>query len=140
MEGREELKLVEVEGRLAEIDISAGQYLIHELLLAYGTPQASITKLRSGTYDKAAAENETLWKRKVWDIYMPTSSDDELLALLDRAQANNDITKLKPRFYIARNDTRLAAVDNRTGHTLDTALADLVKHAAFFMPLSLIHI
>ena len=65
---------------------------------------------------------------------MPTSSDDDLLGLLDRAQANNDITKLKPRFYIARNDTRIAAVDNRTGQTLDTALTNLVEHAAFFMP------
>ena len=63
------MKLSVVETRLAGVDVGAGQDLVFELLTAYGTPQASITKLRSGTYDKAAADNETLWKRKVWDIY-----------------------------------------------------------------------
>ena len=128
------MKLGEIEERLQRVDLAAGQDLIHELLAAYGTPQSSITKLRNGTYDKAADENEVLWKKKVWDIYMPDSDTAKLLAVLDRAQSSTDIGKLKPRFYIARNDVRLAAVDNRTGQTLDIALTDLQRHAAFFMP------
>ncbi len=128
------MKLAEIEDRLAQIDVAAGQDLIYELLAAYGTPQSSITKLRTGTYNKSGAEDTVLWKKKVWDVFVPAADDDQLLTTLDRAQANNDIGRLKPRFYIARNERRLAAVDSRLGQTLDIALTDLPRHAAFFMP------
>ncbi len=128
------MKLADVEQRLQQIDLDAGQDLIYELLDAYGTPQASITKLRTGTYNKSDNEDEVLWKRNLFDIYMPDADNDQLLVTLDRARTSTDIGKLKPRFYIARNDEHLTAADNRTGQTLDISLAELDRHAAFFMP------
>lgn len=128
------MKLAEVEQRLGEVDVDAGRDLIYELLAAYGIPQSSITRLRTGAYDKSGDGNTVLWKNKVWDEFLADTDDDRLLAALDRAQANTDIGRLKPRFYVAHNDRRLAAVDSRLGQTLDVALDDLARHAAFFMP------
>lgn len=128
------MKLPDVEQRLGEVDVAAGRDLIFELLAAYGIPQSSITRLRTGAYDKSGDENTVLWKNKVWDEFLVDADDDRLLAALDRAQASPDIGRLKPRFYVARNDRRLAAVDSRLGQTLDVALDDLARHAAFFMP------
>ena len=127
-------KLAEIEERLAELDVAAGQDLIFDLLSAYGFPQASITRLRSGDHNRAGDHNTVLWKKKIWDTFDANATEEELLALLDRAQSNGDIRKLKPRFLVARNDTRMAAIDTRTGQTLDAPLNDLVRHAAFFMP------
>ena len=128
------MKLADIEEDLAAVDLAAGQDLIYELLAAYGIPQASITKLRSGTYNRATGDDTVLWKKKVWDTYDADADETQLLSLLDRAQANADVRKLKPRFYIARSDQRVAAVDDRLGQTLDIALTDLARHAAFFMP------
>jgi len=128
------MKLADIEERLTQLDLDAGQDLIFELLAAYGTPQTSITKLRTGTYNKSGDSNTVLWKKKVWDIFRADADNDQLLVLLDSAQADGDIGKLKPRFYVARNDQRIAAVDNRLGQTLDIDLVDLARHAAFFMP------
>lgn len=128
------MKLDQIEDRLAQVDLAAGQDLIYELLSAFGTPQSSITKLRSGTYNKSGDGDTVLWKKKVWDTYSSSADNDQLLLLLDRAQADTGISKLKPRFYIARNQTRIAAVDNRLGQSLDIDLTELKRHAAFFMP------
>lgn len=128
------MKLAEVEQRLGEVDVDAGRDLIYELLAAYGIPQSSITRLRAGAYNKSGDDNTVLWKNKVWDEFLADADDDRLLAALDRAQANTDIGRLKPRFYVAHNDRRLAAIDSRLGQTLDIALDDLPRHAAFFMP------
>ena len=128
------VKLAEVESRLESLDISAGQDLIFDLLAAYGIPQASITRLRSGSYNRSGDENTVLWKKRVWDTYDAEATEEQLLSLLDRAQASADIRALKPRFFLARSDARIAAVDSRTGQTLDAPLTDLPRHAAFFMP------
>jgi hypothetical protein len=128
------VKLAEVESRLLSLDITAGQDLIFDLLATYGVPQASITRLRSGSYNQSGDVDTVLWKKKVWDIYKAEAAAEDLLSLLDMAQANSEIRTLKPRFLVARNDSRIAAVDNRTGQTLDAPLSDLLRHAAFFMP------
>ena len=116
------MNLADVEDRLAKLDLVAGQDLIYDLLAAYGFTQTAITKLRNGTYDQEIDNDRVLWKKRVWDAFLPDASNDELLATLDRAQANNDIQRRKPRFYITRNNERIAAADNRTGSTLDLSL------------------
>lgn len=128
------MKLGEVEIRLHSLDLAAGQDLIYELLAAYGIPQASITRLRSGSYNRSGDKDTVLWQKKVWDIYESEATEEQLLSLLDRAHTNSEIRALKPRFFIARSDRRIAAVDNRTGQTLAAPLSDLPRHAAFFMP------
>lgn len=128
------VKIAEVETRLASLDVSAGQDLIFDLLAVYGVPQASITRLRSGSYNRSADENTVLWKKRLWDTYDSAATEEQLLSLIDRAQANGDIRALKPRFFVARNNNRIAAIDSRTGQTLDAPLSDLPRHAAFFMP------
>ena len=128
------MNLADVQERLSALDPASGADLIYELLAAYGIAQTSITRLRTGEYNKSGAENPVLWRAKVWDSYLPEADEVQLLAALDEAQTSKEISKHKPRFYIARNGQHLAAVDNITGQTLDTPLTDLERHAAFFMP------
>ncbi len=128
------MKLDDVERALEQLDLGGGQDLIFELLAAYGVPQASITKLRSGSYNRSGDAGTVLWKKRVWDTYDADATEERLLSLLDRAQTNSDIRALKPRFFVARSNNRIAAIDSRTGQTLDAPTSDLPRHAAFFMP------
>ena len=128
------MKLADAKSAVEQIDLNAGQDLIYELLSAYGIAQASITRLRSGDYNQSSEDHVVIWKKKVWDIYLPDATDIDLIAALDAAQARPEVRRVKPRFFIARSDTHMAAVDARQGQTLTIKLADLAQHAAFFLP------
>ncbi len=67
------------------------------------------------------------WNRRVWDTYDADATEEQLLSLLDRAQANAEIRALKPRFFIARSDLRITAVDSRTGQTLEDVEGVVVR-------------
>lgn len=44
--------------------VSQGEF-IYELLLAYGLPKASITRLKDGAYNLSKKNGEILWKKKL---------------------------------------------------------------------------
>ncbi|MEI6891214.1 MAG: hypothetical protein V5783_03495 [Pontiella sp.] len=55
-------------------DMPSNEDFIYDLLLAYGLPKASITRMRKdGTYNLATLEGEVLWKKKVW--FKPVDGD-----------------------------------------------------------------
>ena len=128
------MKLADVQQALAQADINAGQDFIYELLAAYGIPQASITRLRTGDYNRSSEDHVVIWKRRVWDIYLPEAEEEELVAAVDAAQTRPEARRVNPRFFISRSDTSIAAIDGRLGTTLNIRLADVQSHAAFFMP------
>ncbi len=63
-----EMSLSEIEERVAAIDGAEGVEFLYALLAAYELPKASISRLRSGSYDKAISEDERLWKGKVCSL------------------------------------------------------------------------
>jgi len=130
------MSLSEIEERVEGIDGADGVDFLYELLAAYGLPKASISRLRSGSYDKATSEDERLWKGKVWFRDAPGVADDDLYPLIDAARSDDLVEKLKPRFLIVRNERRLLASDMRTGATLDIGVGELEANASFFLPRS----
>jgi hypothetical protein len=78
------MNLAEIEQQVAELDVAQGFDLIYDLLLAYGLPKASVSRLRSGTYNKSTAANEALWKGRVYFRHVDTGED--LHGLIDDAR------------------------------------------------------
>jgi hypothetical protein len=47
------VQLAEIEEKVGAIEAGPGPDFLYTLLASYGLPQSSISRLRSGTYDKA---------------------------------------------------------------------------------------
>jgi hypothetical protein len=102
------VQLAEIEEKVGAIEAGPGPDFLYALLASYGLPQSSISRLRSGTYEKSAGDDEVLWKDKVYFRFAAVA-DDELLRIIDEAGKDEAITRLRPRFLIVRNEGRLLA-------------------------------
>ena len=103
---------------------------VYELLLAYGTPKATVARLQKGQLNLAQEPGEVLLKKKLW--FKAVSSDlfDAMENLKsDKATKTND-----PRFLIVTDFEQLLAVDRKTDDTLDVELSELETHFDFFLP------
>lgn len=127
------MNIREIEERVAAARDAEESEFLFELLRAYGIPKASITRLRSGSYDRSEGEGEYLWKSKVYYRFLDCP-DEELYAAVDAAKTEERVRRERPRFAIARNAARLAAADLKTGDALDIEIEQLQSHAAFFLP------
>jgi hypothetical protein len=127
------VNLQEIEERVAQLDLAAGEELIHSLLSAYGFPKAAISRLKNGTYNRSSASGETLWKNRVMDRYVDGEEID-LHALIDDMASDERVSREHPRFLIVRNAARLLALDTKTRDTLDISIAEIRANAAFFLP------
>jgi hypothetical protein len=127
------MKLREIEERLAAATALEGDEFLFELLRAYGIPKASITRLRTGSYNRSKQEGEYLWRDKIYFRSL-NCPDEELYAVVDVAKAEERVRRERPRFAIARSQSRLVAADLKTGDALDIEVEELQNHAAFFLP------
>ena len=125
------MNLREIEERVAAVESRPGVEYLSDLLLAYGLPRTSVSRLMSGTYDKAETADERLWKDKVYFRYAD-GSDEALYEYIDAARADERVVKHRPRFLIVKNDHRLLAGDQKTGATLDIEVGELASNATFF--------
>jgi type I restriction-modification system DNA methylase subunit len=103
---------------------------VYELLLAYGTPKATVARLKKGQLNLAQEPGEVLLKKKLW--FKTVSSDlfDAMEDLKsDKATKTND-----PRFLIVTDFEHMLAVDRKTDDTLDVELSELETHFDFFLP------
>ena len=107
------------------------QNFIYDLLLAYGQPKASITRLQKGDYNLAKQADAVLWKKK---LYFRKETEGDLYALIDNLQNNPDVIRHHPRFIIITDFKTLLVVDSKTGDTLDTPFQELHRHTDFFLP------
>ena len=101
---------------------------IYELLLAYGLPKASITRLQKGNLNLSKIEGEISWKKKLF--FKPVFNEDLHLAI---SEIKNTL-KQDQRFVIVTDFTTLLAIDTKTTDTLDIPFLDLPKHFDFFLP------
>lgn len=125
------MNLREIEERVAAVEPRPGVEYLGDLLLAYGLPQTSVSRLMSGTYDKAETADERLWKDKVYFRYTE-GPDESLYEHIDAARADERVVRHRPRFLIVKNDHRLLAGDQKTGATLDIEVDELASNATFF--------
>jgi hypothetical protein len=101
---------------------------IYELLLAYGLPKASITRLQKGNLNLSKIEGEISWKKKLF--FKPVFNEDLHLAI---SEIKNTL-KQDQRFVIVTDFKTLLAIDTKTADSLDIEFEALPKHFDFFLP------
>ncbi|GAB4395941.1 MAG: hypothetical protein OHK0053_07830 [Microscillaceae bacterium] len=105
---------------------------LYDLLLAYGIPKASITRLKSGDFNLSKVDGEILHKKKVF--FKQESTD--LLNAIENLAKEERILKHSPRFALVTDYKNLVAKDLKLGKNLDISIKDLSNHYAFFLPLA----
>jgi type II restriction/modification system DNA methylase subunit YeeA len=101
---------------------------IFDLLLAYGLPKASITRLQNGNLNLSKIQGVVSWKKKV--LFKPIENEDLHVAITKCKEE----TKQEQRFIIVTDFKTLLAVDTKTNDTLDIELEVLPNHFDFFLP------
>lgn len=101
---------------------------IYDLLLAYGLPKASITRLQKGNLNLSTTKGEISWKKK---LFFKPVFDIDLHETI--AQLNGEL-KHKQRFVIVTDYKTLLAIDTKTNDKLDIELQNLPRHFDFFLP------
>lgn len=105
-------------------------HFIYDLLLAYGSPKATITKLKSGEYNRSKVEGEIRMKDKM--VFRKVSSDKmvSIMELLKQSQME------KERFIILFDGVRILAFDTVKMDSLDLDADQLLQEFTFFWPLA----
>jgi len=101
---------------------------IYKLLLAYGSPKASITRLQKGNLNLSKNEGEIIWKKKLF--FKEEYKEDLHITVSEIAKK----IKHNERFVIVTDYKLLLAIDTKTDDKLDIELKDLPKHYDFFLP------
>ncbi|HOR45771.1 MAG TPA: N-6 DNA methylase [Spirochaetota bacterium] len=101
---------------------------IFDLLLSYGLPKASISRLQNGNLNLSKNEGEISWKKKVF--FRPVKKAD-LQAELTEIEKN---IKHEQRFVIVTDFKNLLALDIKTRDKLDIELKELPRRFDFFLP------
>jgi hypothetical protein len=101
---------------------------IYELLLAYGLPKASITRLQKGNLNLSKVDGEISWKKKLF--FQEEYKDDLHLTISELIKS----IKHQQRFVIVTDYNLFLAADTKTGEKLDIELQELPKHFDFFLP------
>ncbi|QDV85429.1 DNA methyltransferase [Planctomycetes bacterium TBK1r] len=104
---------------------------IYNLLLAYGQPKASISRLKKGDYNRSDNTGEVVWKKK---LAFKHEAMGDLHEAVDKMQNDVAVTKHHPRFIVVTDFETLLAVDTKTDDSLETPIVDLANHFDFFLP------
>ncbi|GID27584.1 class I SAM-dependent DNA methyltransferase [Paractinoplanes brasiliensis] len=104
---------------------------IFELLLAYGKPQANVTRLRNGSLNVADDKATEVAQKNV--VYFKETTGDPL-AVIDELKSSPTVVRYRTRFVIVTDYLELLAVDTKTGENLMIPIRDIHQHFTFFLP------
>ncbi len=127
------LNLRAVEERVAPLGgrESYDRTFIFDLLLAYGKPQANVTRLRNGSLSVADDKTTEVAQKNV--VYFKETTGDPL-AVIDELKSSPTVVRYRTRFVIVTDYTELLAVDIKTGENLMIPIRDIDQHFTFFLP------
>ena len=123
------MNITQIEANIKKLMKSISkETFIYDLLLAYGLPKSSITRLQKGNLNLSKNEGELSWKKKV---FFKIEYDYDLhLTITDlQERAKND-----QRFLIVTDFKTFLSIDTKTKASLDILFKDLDKHFDFFLP------
>jgi hypothetical protein len=103
---------------------------IFDLLLAYGTPKATISRLQQG--DKAMFSEETVIIKK--KLFFKSVEDQDLQTVLNNLKGSEKVTKQAPRFIVVTDYETLMAYDTKTDESLDIPILEIPQYNVFFLP------
>lgn len=104
---------------------------IFDLLLAYGKPRSSVTRLRNGDLNVAADPVDEVTQKKV--VYFKETTGDPL-AVLEALKKSPDIVRFSTRFVIVTDYVDLFATDTKTSETIGFPIREIDQHFTFFLP------
>ena len=113
------------------VDEFSEKTFIYDLLLAYGLPKSSITRLKKGTLNLSKNDGEISWKKK---LFFRVVATEDLYNNIDELRKDPQILKHKPRFIIVTDYDKILAIDTKTQDSLDTTIEKLPKKYDFFLP------
>ncbi|ESU19471.1 hypothetical protein FEDK69T_31400 [Flavobacterium enshiense DK69] len=123
------MNIAQIESNLQNVIANYTQEtFIYELLLAYGLPKASITRLQKGNLNLSKMVGEVSWKGKVF--FKPVFNEDLHLAITNAKEQ----LKQGQRFVIVTDFITLLAIDTKINDSLDIDFDALPKHFDFFLP------
>lgn len=126
------MTIAQIENNLQElVKAFSLDSFVFDLLLAYGSPKATITRLKRGELNQLETKGELLSRK---NLFFKEASTDELHATIDELQKKYQKEKKPPRFIIVTDYETLLATDTKTEETLDIKLLDIAKHYDFFLP------
>ncbi len=105
---------------------------IYDLILAYGQPKSSVTRLKVGGLNRSKNADEIDWKTKLF--YKAVSVQEDLDALFNVLKTHKTVLKDNPRFIVVTNFETLKAFDTKTSDGLDIPILDIAQHFDFFLP------
>lgn len=106
------------------------EIFIYDLLLAYGLPKATISRLKDGNSNLSKKENQIILKTKV--LFESVENEDIHLVITDLKEN----LKHSERFVIVTDFEYLLAIDIRTDEKLDIPIEDINLYFDFFLPLA----
>lgn len=127
------LNLKAVEERVAPL-ASRERYdrdFIFDLLLVYGKPQSSVTRLRNGDLNVAADPSSEVAQKKV--VYFKETTGDPL-EVLEELKTSPNVVRFSTRFVIVTDYAELVAHDTQTGETIGFPIREVDQHFTFFLP------
>jgi len=98
---------------------------------AMGSPQATVSKLRSGTINKSKVPGAVLMNRKFYAMVTEPGAVDQGLAMI---RSDKKTTTHKPAILLATDGVDLSAEHVASGDSLHIKFADLHHHFGFFLP------
>jgi len=103
---------------------------IFDLLLAYGTPKATISRLKQD--DSAMFSGEIVSIKK--KLFFKSVVEEDLQTALTNLKQNEKVTKQAPRFIVVTDFETLLAYDTKTDESLDIPILEIPQHNDFFLP------
>jgi len=123
------MNIAQIEKNLQSLMTSFNkESFIYELLLAYGLPKASITRLQKGNLNLSKNEGGIIWKKK---LHFKEEYHKDLHTIVSETVKG---VKHNERFVIVTDYKFLLAIDTKTDERLDIELNELPKHYDFFLP------
>lgn len=104
---------------------------IFDLLLAYGKPQSSVTRLRNGDLNVAAEPAIEVAQKKV--VYFKETTGDPL-EVLEELKTSPDVVRFSTRFVMVTDYIELVVTDTQTGETIGFQIREIDQHFTFFLP------
>lgn len=104
---------------------------IFDLLLAYGLPKASISRLQKGGMNLSKIDGDIIWKKK---LYFKAIKNEDVHEVIENSRKDTFAIKHNPRFIIVTDFKTFLAIDTKTSDTLDIPMMEIPKHYDFFLP------
>lgn len=117
---------------LAQQPFEAGEFSF-EFLRAFGNPETTIKRLRSGSTNQSDVPGAVLQRS---NIHIATCPIGEVDATLRALRASPKTTSAKARFILATDGEAFQAEDMTSGETVACAYPQFPDHFGFFLPLA----